>query len=39
LSLGWETILEADKPQVGQWNEDVENMWEYYHIIIFPERT
>ena len=30
LSLGWETILE-----VRQQYEDVE----YYHIIIFPERT
>ena len=37
LSLGWETILEGDEPQVGQWHEDVERKREYYHIIIFPE--
>jgi hypothetical protein len=35
LSLGWETILEGDKPQFG--HEDVERKREYYHIIIFPE--
>ena len=29
----------ADEPQVGQRHEDVERKWEYYHIIIFPERT
>ena len=25
--------------QFGQRDEDVERKWEYYHIIIFPERT
>ena len=28
-----------DEPQVGQRHEDVESKREYYHIIIFPERT
>jgi hypothetical protein len=31
--------LEADEPQVGQRHEDVERKREYYHIIIFPEKT
>jgi hypothetical protein len=25
--------------QVGQWHEDVKRKLEYYHIIIFPEKT
>jgi hypothetical protein len=29
----------ADEPQVGQQHEYVERKREYYHIIIFPERT
>ena len=31
--------LKADEPQFGQRHEDVERKREYYHIIIFPERT
>ena len=31
--------LKVDEPQVGQWHEYVERKQEYYHIIIFPERT
>ena len=31
--------LKADEPQVGQQHEDVERKLEYYHIIVFPERT
>ena len=31
--------LKADVPQFGQRHEDVERKWEYFHIIIFPERT
>ena len=31
--------LKADEPQVGQRHEDVGRKREYYHIIIFPERT
>ena len=36
---GAELSLKADEPQVVQRHEDVERKWEYYHIIIFPERT
>ena len=25
----------ANKPQVGQWHEDIERKWEYHHIHIF----
>ena len=35
LFLGWE----IDKTKVGQRYEDVESKREYYHIIIFPEKT
>ena len=31
--------LKADEPQVSQRHEDVEKKREYYHIIIFPEKT
>jgi hypothetical protein len=31
--------LKADEPQVGQRHDDVEGKREYYHIIIFPEKT
>ena len=31
--------LKADEAQVGQLHEDVERKREYYHIIIFPEKT
>ena len=31
--------LKADKPQVDQRYEDVERQQEYYHIVIFLERT
>ena len=31
--------LKADEPQIDQRHEDVERKREYYHIIIFPERT
>ena len=31
--------LNTSEPQVGQRHEDVKMKWEYYHIIIFPERT
>jgi hypothetical protein len=32
-------FLKAVEPQVGQWHKDVESKQEFYHIIIFPERT
>jgi hypothetical protein len=31
--------LKEDEPQIGQRLDDVERKQEYYHIIIFPERT
>ena len=31
--------MKADELQVGQWHEDLERKREYYHIIIFPQRT
>jgi hypothetical protein len=31
--------LKSDEPKVGQLHEDEERYWEYYHIIIFPEKT
>jgi hypothetical protein len=31
--------LESEEPQVGQRYEYVERKREYYHIIIFPEKT
>ena len=37
IKLG--TLWLVVTPQVGQQHEDVKKKWEYYHIIIFPERT
>ena len=37
--LDGKLFLKPDEPQVGQLHEDVERKWEYYHIIIFPERS
>ena len=31
--------LKADGPQVGQRHGDMERKREYYHIIMFPEKT
>ena len=31
--------LKADELQVGQRHEDVEMNWEYYQIVIFPEKA
>jgi hypothetical protein len=38
LSLEWESILEADEPQVDQRHREGKRKCENYHIIIFPER-
>jgi hypothetical protein len=31
--------LKMDESQLGQQHKDVERKQEYYHIIIFPEKT
>ena len=38
LSLGWETILEGGWTTSGPTAWRCGRKWEYYHIIIFPER-
>jgi hypothetical protein len=40
-SCPWDGIpsLKVDEPQVSQRHKDMENKQEYYHIIIFPEKT
>ena len=39
FSLDGKLSLKVDETQIGQRHEEVERKREYYHIIIFPERT